>query len=468
MIKRRPVPEREGFAYPNLLESLFINLNDRQAQAVGKMVHNRGGLVWWRVGEGKTRIALYTFACLQNIYRWSLPSICLVICRRRAFYDWTEEIRRLWPDASVYPDQVPVYPPGGAPVFLLVSHAEVSKRLEALSDNKLIRFVVLDELWLYANHKSTRSKGVYKLTVGRKAVGLSGTVMKARDTTEVFCQAKAVQKHRWLASTLTKFKEEFQTTDPWALNKEWGKTITKPGAYPEIMRRLNTAVDVYFPKSTRLIHEQYHTIPATPQQLKHFRDLKDEYYLPEFDMEFDHAITTSIKAQQISNGWLKVDDDDYRRIPSNKPGKLEDELSDILKSGARAVVWCAFRYDVKMLAKLLPFASMQMLGGSDFDVDRWHNDSVRLCLATEASGSSVNYFQDTPYALYFSSNAKWLDMQQSRGRTDRKSSRHKSCFYKYLQVAGSLDSHIFNCAMASGRAERKLLTAGVKNWLAKL
>jgi hypothetical protein len=107
-----------------------------------------------------------------------------------------------------------------------------------------------------------------------------------------------------------------------------------------------------------------------------------------------------------------------------------------------------------------------MLGGQDFDLERWRSGSVSVCLATEASGSSVNHFDQTAYAIYFSANYKWLDMQQSRGRTDRKSSRHSDVFYKYLQVEGSMDSHVYRSALASGEREARLIMqSGLKDWL---
>lgn len=445
----------------------------RQQLCIDKLVPTRGGIVWWKVGEGKTRIGLYIFARLQNIYKWSLPSVCLIVCRRRAFYDWKAEIRILFPSASVYEDSVPVYPPSNQPVFLLLSQAMVYKQYEELHENPAIRFAIFDELWLYANNKALRSKSVTRLSLGWKSVGLSGTVMKARNLDEVYCQAMVVQKHRYIAQNLTQFRSLSQTS--LKIEKKDGtffpKHTPKPGAYKAIMQSLSSVADVHFPKGKRIITEQYHTIPATKQQLQHFEDLR-EYYevtLPSGNtIEYNHAVVIGIKAQQIANGWLKTLEGKIISIPSNKPEKLEDEISDILASGERAIVWCAFRYDVEMLADRLKFASLQMLGGEDFDIDRWQFGDIKLCLATEASGSSVNYFSQTPYAIYYSASYKWLDMQQSRGRSDRKSSRHSECFYKYLQVEESLDAHVYRVALASGNLEARLIhQAGVSDWLKK-
>lgn len=459
-----------GFKYGQIFWDHACDLcDDWQISAIDKITHSRGGIVWAKVGEGKTRVGLFIFASLQNIYGWSLPSICLVVCRRRAFYDMRSEISLCFPTASIYEDQTPVHPPSSSPVFLLVSHAELAKREDDLRFNANIRFIIFDELWLYANNKSKRAQSAYRISASRKAIGLSGTVMKARDLCEVYCQAMVVHKHRYAAPTLTKFHTEY--LNGLTVEKKDGTSFPvsspKKGAYKKVMQSLDEVSYVRFPKGRRKITEQYHDIEPTREQLKHFRDLKEFY---EVDLgedgivEYDNALQISIKTQQIANGWLKTDGRKIVAISSNKSEKLRDELDDIFASGERCVVWCAFRYDVEMLADRLPFASLQMLGGKDFDIERWNFGDIRLCLATEASESSVNYFAQVPYAIYFSGNPKWLDMQQSRGRHDRKSSRHDTCYYKYLQVTKSLDAHVYQMAMESGAHESRLIAA-TNQWL---
>lgn len=452
-------------------------LHSRQQSAVARLVRSRGGMVWWKVGEGKTRIALFIFAWLQNAYKWSRPSICLVVCRRGAFHDWRTEIETCFPGSPIYENDCPVYPPHNRPSFLLVSHGDMARtrkvkgknrsnvKFANLQDNALIRFVVLDELWLYANYKSERSIAARTLTSGRKAVGLSGTVMKARDTSEVYCQAMAVGKHKYLAPSLTRFRTMHQKCRTIG-NEKFPRTFPKKGAYKRIMRDIREVADIHFPVGDRLIHEQFHTIEATPQQTAYFRELKEFYSIEALGLEYDHAIVISTKAQQIADGWIETKEGKLIIVPTNKHEKLADEITDITAAGERVVVWCAFRNDVAYLAKRLPFATVQMVGGKVFNLDKWRDSDVRVCLATEDSGSSVNHFADTPYAIYYSANYKWLSMQQSRGRTDRgRASRHSTCFYKYLQVAGSMDSHVYRTALAAGSDERKLITAGVSNWL---
>lgn len=463
-------PRIVNFAYFDLQERIDSLTSSDQRRAIDKVVRNRGGGAFWRVGEGKTRIGIFSFAKLQNVYGWQLPSICLVVCRRRAFYDWRTEIQTCFPDANVYEDEVPAHPPGGQPCFLLVSHAEVSKRFATLQNNRWIRFVIFDESWMYANNKSQRSKVARQLTLSRKGCILSGTVMKARDTAEVYSQLMVVHKNRLLAPNITTFRSKYQRH----LLQEYGedgpqvhKFVNQKGAYAQIIQAIEDAIDFHFPTiRNRRIVDQIHRVEATPEQRRLFRELRDYASIESHGMEFNHALEVILKAQQIAGGWFKTPEGRVVSVPTAKRDKLADELEDIISGGDTAVVWCAFRHDVEMLASFLPFATVQMSGGKDFDLDAWRNGNARVCLATEASGSSINHFAQTKYALYYSTNPKWIDMQQSRGRTDRKNSRHPECYYKYFQVEGSMDAHIYRAAMESGADESRLiLQAGMKEWL---
>lgn len=441
-----------------------MNLSTRQQLAAARLIESRGGLLWWKVGEGKTRIALQWFAMLQHKQSWALPSICLVVCRRKAFYDWTQEIKHCLPDWPVYEDSCPVRPMGKLPCFLLVSEGKLAALQLQLKENWNIRCVVFDEGWLYSNHKSARSKAAETVSAGRFALSLSGTIMKARDTMEIYSQATVVRRQKLLATSPTAFRTKYQIC---SMGMGFPVFSPRAGAYKSIMSALSNDSDLHFPDNAhRLIHHQHHDIESTPQQAAMFKELRELYSIEAADLEFDHALQVINKTRQIANGWISNSSGDYISVASNKVKKLEEELDSLLSANERVVVWCAFRHDVKMLSTVLPFPSVQMLGGQDFDHERWNSGKVNVCYATEASGSSVNHFAQCAYAIYFSMDYKWISLQQSRGRTDRKSSAHNNCFYKYLHVIGSLDKAICNAANQSGREEKMVIeTAMAKQWL---
>ena len=436
-------------------------LSPRQHEAVEKLVSPRGGIVWWKVGEGKTRIAIAWF--LRICEESPVPTgYCLIVCRRKSFQDWYDEIKRVCPDAQVFTDEAPRIPPTGRYAFLLISDG----KLVTLQTKCPIKAVVLDEGWLYANPTSQRSKVAQQLTESRPSLLLSGTMMKARDLLELYAQAKAVNKHHHVARSITQFRTKYQI-----VQNTFGFPTYHPkaGSKAKVVEALSDVIDVHFPESTREIRNQFHNIEPTKQQLELFDELQESFSatIGGDEHEFNNALTTIVKAQQIANGWFLDPDGRIHSVETNKVAKLQDELDSIVGAGEKCIVWCAFRHDVKMLASALPFATVQMLGGEKFDTDKWNRPDVKVCLASQASGSAVNHFSQTPYALYFSANFKWKDMQQSRGRTERKSSRHTTCYYKYLQVVDSFDSHVYQTALGSGDDESSLISLvnSLKNWL---
>ncbi len=441
-------------------------LSDKQQEAITLFTESGGGLCWWKVGEGKTRIAIFWFLAMVQKMHWLMPTYCVVVCRRKSFLDWRKEIKLCAPQCDVFENDCPVRPPKGHAFLLISDGVFASLQKDAWFNQIICNACVLDEGWLYANHKTGRSVAAHSFTDTRHSCLLSGTMMKASDVFELYAQAMATNRHLKVARTPTAFRTEFQVCQRMTGFPSWR---AKGGAKLKILSRLRDCSHIYFPEGNRKIVNQYHDIESTPEQVRLFKELKDYYSASggTFELELNNALAVIAKAQQISDGWIKDKNGKIHTVTTNKVQKLHDELDSIASSGQKCIVFCAFRYDVTMLAAALPFATVQMVGGTPFNSAKWNRPDIRICLATEASASAVNHFEQVPYAIYFSGNFKWKDMQQSRGRTDRKSSTHSTCYYKYLQVLGSYDSHVYKTAMDSGSDEQALIKmrSSIIDWL---
>jgi len=447
-----------------------FDLYAEQQRAHDRLVKSRGGMLFWRVGTGKTRTALHIFATLQKEMKWSLPCVCLVVCRRQAFEDWRKEIRNIGCDWMVFENEIndKVLETITNPCFLFLSEGMLAKEVATLQNDRRIKMVLLDEGFLYKNPKSAKGKAANKITKIRKTVLLSGSIMTAKDLRDVYGLATAVNKHRAVASSRTKFIEQFLHTD---VSSPFPSYYPKPGSYKAVMDKLSFCTDVYFPADNeRKITEEIITVQPTVQQRKAFKELKDSYGSKELNLQFDSALTLILKAQQIANGWVEDRDGQFRFFDSNKVTTCCDKIEELVNADERCVVWCAFRHDIDTLEMELDkrkVATLQMKGGEKFDSIAWEQGDIRCTIATEASGSSVNHFKDTPYALYFSTNFKWLDLQQSMGRTNRgRGSSHAECFYYFFQVEKSLDPYVLHVARTSGAKEKTVLKFGeVADWL---
>lgn len=441
-----------------------------QQRVLEKIERARGGLVFWKVGTGKTRIGLQAFATLQKVYKWPNPCVVLVVCKPKCFYDWRREAGLIGFDCVVLendldaPSSIWTGPMVERPTMLLVSHAMIAKRVDYFNACPFIRMVIVDDGYLFKNPRSAKTKAVNKLTLSRRAVLLSGSVMTQRNVEDLYGQAFAVNQHRRISRSLTQFRSDYLHCK---MDTGYPLYSPKKGAYEQILKGLGDAADFYFPANQeRRIHHQIIPIQATDKQRKLFREIRHWYEAVEYNLELVNALQVTLHIQRIANGWMLDDNGCFHLIDNNKVERTIELVDTIVAAGERCVIWCAFTRDVDVLSMALPFATMQMSSRHAFDPNDWKAGKADVCIATEASGVGVNHFEQVPYAIYFSMDWKWLDLQQSRGRTDRHASRHSECFYYYLHTQGSLDRRIYDVANDSGNRELTLVKQGeVSAWL---
>jgi hypothetical protein len=431
--------------------------------------------VWHDVGQGKTRTGLSVVATLQILNEWELPFIVVVVCRRKAFHTWEDEIALLGLNYYVYrwdPKAEEHDYDDERPTVWLVSEGQVDQ----FWINPYVRHIIVDELHLFKNPAAIRSRAVQKLARNRPITGLSGSIMTANNIEDLYGQAWAVGVQQHLCKTFTDFRSEFMISLPKEGNSPPIKT-PKRGAYTLAMNRLEPFVDVYFPeKKDRRIVESIIKVPLTDQQKEYLYKLKEHWEIEE--IEYNNAAAITVKSQQISDGWVKVDDHTAALSPggggrswitdieTNKVEYLIGLLEEILDTDHKCVVWCAFKYDLDYLAARLPFATLQQSGQQPLDLEKWRSGKFPIVLATEGSGSAHNDYAQVPYGIYYSQSWKWLDMQQSQGRHDRKSSKHDTCYYYYLHTQGTLDKYIYDKVKYSSSQEKSVIQSGeIAQWV---
>lgn len=432
-------------------------------------------IVWHKQGEGKTRIALKILIDLNL----GPSAICLVVCRRKAFYSWRQEILKVGINAQVndYKDSTTPFSKVRQTIWL-VSHAMLHKILIDLNDCP-IKFLVFDELYLYSNSKSQRSKAAKRLcdTVlqhENTIIGLSGTIMPAKDNLSIWGQCSAVGIASALAPNLTEFYQTYKRSFLVDFHNGQGQItqwVNAPNSYQRIMDRLKPYVHMHFPKGARLIKESFQEYDLTNPQRKLIEQLKDEYYayLEEHNMELElrSALELISKVSQISNGYVRDMDGRVARIASYKLDGICAKLEEIHDEGERCVVWCYFVHDLNILSEALAFKSIKMSGQHEFDIDAWDNRDANIVLATIGSGSSVNYFNQVQFAKYFSLSFKWLDFEQSKMRHDRYDSTHSTCHYEYYFTKNTFDRHIYKTVVGSGKLEQSVITSWLNQVLKK-
>lgn len=432
-----------------------LPITSLQAEAAALLVRERGGVAWWRVGEGKTRIVLAAF--IEYVRQLNdVTSHLLVFARPEAFYDWQYE-------AEVMGCQERVE---------LMSYAALSMQSrDAVIKDTIYRarisMVAADELYLFKNPASLRTEALNRIAQVKPTIGISGSIMTAKRLEDIYGQAFAINKHRRIAPTLTKFREEFLT----GINEHGTvKHYPKRGSKAAIMERCTSFAHVHMPKKgNRQRIESLVHVDVTSQQREYFDELQDTLAINDVHLELSNAASLLVKIQQVANGWIKNNDGEITAVASNKVAACIAKCEELIAAGERVVVWCAFRHDLELLrsATIGKFNCLLMQGGERFDIDAWKTGDFPVVFATMASGSSINHFAQVQYGIYFSLSQKWLDLQQSSARHDRKSSLHDQIFYYYLLVRGSMDENILRGVRQAGSAESAILklATALQAWL---
>lgn len=459
-----------------------MELTNRQRKAVHSFLRKKGGACWWRVGTGKTRITFAWFALVAKLHYKSFPSVLprfMVVCRREAFNDWHEEMVKLglkWRVREVECDDDLYEIKTAKPLVYLISHGMLAKLKESLLDSgSMIQAIAFDEGFLYKNATTQHCKAAHRIS---KAVGqaviLSGSVITAKNLEDVFGQLYAINKHQIFARTLTDFRSKFMFE--FAINPERLpnaiKQVAKAGSLKRISTQIGAVANLYFPdNSQRRIVSDVRRIPATDAQSTHFKSLKEflEIQIEEKGLMYlKNTPSAIIKCQQISDGFVRWGEETIA-VPSAKMKYLLGQIAELLSCGEKVVIWCAFQHSVTLILQALQKSmrsvrSYGMHGSLPFDAIGWKRNG-QVAVATAASGSSVNHFRDCGYAIYYSHSFRWLDMQQSMGRTDRHDSPHQTCYYYYLQTIGSLDSFVYQTVFSSKRLEKNFIADAVLSWL---
>ena len=427
----------------------------------------KGRIVWARVGEGKSRVAL-------RLAKNSLPSensgLVIIICSPKAFYDWQDQVLECGYDWKVEPYEKDHELSIRRVSCLLVSSGMLHKHWAKLTHYE-IDYIIYDELYGYSNSKARRTKAATALTsYASSVVGISGTIMPARNNETIWGQCASLGLQSLLARNITQFRERFRRNFLLeAKGRKFPVWSNAPKSDEQIQKKLADYTYLHFPKNEhRSILQKISRVDLTVEQRRIIKQLKVEYYadLKKGNIEIRTALELVIQIQRISNGYVFNTDGEIETIKTNKFSALNQSVSELVECGQQCLIWCAFREDVRFLQKHLEFASLQMLGGTVFDIDAWKSGKFSVVIATEGSGQSVNHFSNVQYAKYFSHTFRWVDLQQSQGRNDRKNSKHSKTHYEHFLTRGTLDDHAFNTARQSGATEKDFIKSGeLTKWM---
>ena len=417
-------------------------LNEPQQEAVRHLAH-RSGIVWWKIGKGKTRIAIQLF--YEHLTRCQ-DAIMLVVCSPAAVRQWQEEI-----DISPYRTAL-------LGRWYSLSYGQLSTSSPAApwrrtAHDHTLTFIVFDELWLYKNPRSLRAQAARTFSsqsygLNRTIIGLSGTLISANNIEDLYGQAYAIGISQVVAKSLTDFRSQFLIA-----YEDFGlKFAPKKGAIKAIQERLSPYVHIYFPKDTRETRIQRLIVEPNPKQQYLFDTVSKDYYAtlsPSSEIDIKSASALLTKLQQISDGAILDAEGKRIHIESSKFDRLLRLLDELSDAGEQTIVWFSFKASLDYVAAKLGEKAALLSSDHEFDYRGWRKKRYSVCLATVGSGASLNDFAHCRYAVVFSAPFSPRALAQSMGRTNRESSTHPIAHYYFLQTLNSPDPDIYTSLLAS-------------------
>ncbi len=333
----------------------------------------------------------------------------------------------------------------GYGTFSAPSHGPVIELLMQMAANKQIGKVVIDEATMVKNTTSGRGKKIYHLA--RRIpirIVMTGTPYPKRPT-DVF-NLMRILSPEILGENYPAFERGLAVYGGYQ-----GKEVVdyKPEPLREMEERVNRhAIRVLLRDCTDLpeeIHvERY--CDLSPKQVRVTASLKKSMMAAldgkdgvPWMLNADQAITQILRFNQISSGFLEVEDDNGKINttefkPNPKLDLLKMIIADEIPEDDKAVIWCAYQKDVEKICELLGDAAVSFYGknsakGNAFNEDRFKDDpSVRFMIATpDAGGYGLNW-QCACWCIFYSYGFRWELLDQAKARIRRLTQEKRMMF----------------------------------------
>lgn len=190
----------------------------------------------------------------------------------------------------------------------------------------------------------------------------------------------------------------------------------------------------------------------SPEQKAVFKTLKQEFIAKLDSGEFmtvSNALSATVRMQQVTCGYLPLEDGTYQIFPNPRLEALEawsEQMED-----EKIVIWCRFLDDAKIIMKHFGNKCVD-LSGNVTSSERITNKNrfikdpkVKYAVGTpDASGTGTDGLQEVcNRAIYYSNSYNSILRQQSEDRTSRLNGEATS-FYTDLICKGGVDKKILN------------------------
>ena len=187
--------------------------------------------------------------------------------------------------------------------------------------------------------------------------------------------------------------------------------------------------------------------PAEARAYKAFhKDLVLEYAGQEIIAK--NALAKIMKLRQLTAGFFYDENKGEQVIGQSKLKETEEILEEL--GNNQVIIWCQFKYEIRMLEKALAKYGVCTIYNETKDQQQSIRDfksgAKRVCIAHPRSAGHGLTFINCWYNINFSLDYSWEYFKQSRDRIHRIGQSHP-CMYYHLLVPGSVDEVLYKAVM---------------------
>jgi len=465
---------------------------EHQRRAVNESVHDieKAGYhaLFMEMGTGKTKTTIDTFMAL--LARDSMDCL-IIIAPKTLMSTWTDEEipKHLTVDCAVgawdnkttkksveafkalTEDSRPLIWVANVEAFQSLND-ELRRRMSLLLRSRRT-MIAVDESSKIKGDSAQRSKNIVaagKLAKGRMI--LTGTEI-SKGPLDLYMQFEFLKPGFFGVKSFYVFRQVYAILEE--AYGSGGRTFKKVVGY----QRLNELMDRISPFTTRALKKDCLDLPEkirtriyvslTPGQEKIYGELK-KHLATILDsgevMTIQNKVSLFTKFRQITGGTLKHGE--QSEVIEAMPEKLKALLDDIEDTDEQAIIWCAFREEVKLVSSALkPHGEVVTYDGST-DIDdrseakkRFQTGEARFFVANMQAGAYGLNLQNCHLQYFYSRDLSPQANWQAEDRSHRPGQK-SVCVYKSLICKGTVDERILDLLEQSTDLLDQLRSMGAK------
>jgi len=345
-----PAPILTHYSWPGMFKPF-----DAQRQTAGLLTMNKRAYVLNSMGTGKTSAALWAW---DYLYTQKLAKKVLVVSPLSTLrFTWAREVLNTTPHRecqvvhhATRAKRVEQLRNGKADIYIInhdgakLLHDEIVQ----LMDEGVIDTIIIDELAVYRNGKSKRTKQMKILAAGMEwAWGMTGSPMP-RSPTDVWSQCQIITPH-----TVDKYFNAFRDKLMYKISQF--KYANKPKAVETAYSCMQPAVRFTLDDVVELPEKVIRTqdVAMSAKQMKVYKALTSACHAAIHNHEITAANAGAVmmKLLQVATGW--VYDKDRNVVGLDGEPRLEALLEAIDGSSNKVLVFVPFIHSLAGISERL-------------------------------------------------------------------------------------------------------------------